>query len=92
MLRIKESIVIVEKRITLVNLRIFSYKLLGKLRACAPSVVGNVLYVQSRFSCFLITNLLRIINTKVLILERAGQLQCRVTVCNRSSNFFHLRW
>jgi len=74
MLGIKECIVIVEKRITPVNLRIFSYKLFGKLRACAPSVVGNVLYVQSRFSCFLITDLLWIINTKVLILKRAGQL------------------
>lgn len=92
MLGIKECVVIVENRITSLNLCIFSYKLFSKLRACAPSVVGNVLGVQSRFSCFLITDFLWIIITKVLILKRAGQLQCRVTVYNRSSNFLHLQW
>jgi len=38
MLGIKECIVIVEKRITPVNLCIFNYKLFSKLCACAPSV------------------------------------------------------
>jgi hypothetical protein len=42
-------------------------------------VVGNVLDVQSPFSCFLITDLLWIIITKVLILKRAGQLQLSIT-------------
>jgi len=38
MLGVKECIVIVEKRITPVNVRVFIYKLFSKLRACVPSV------------------------------------------------------